>query len=238
MRFEEESLEELAQSIRQHGLVQPIVVRPLDDGTYELLAGERRLQAARRAGLEKVSALVREVGDSEALEIALVENLVREDLNPMEEARAFSILMETYGLTQEQVARRVGRDRSSVANTLRLLSLPEEVQREVAQGNLSEGHARAVLSLKDPEEQVALARAILEEGLSVRDAEARARQMVRPRAGRPRREADVFLRSAADELSRALGTKVVIKPRRRGGVIEIHYFSDEELEGLRERLRR
>ncbi|MFQ5893296.1 MAG: ParB/RepB/Spo0J family partition protein, partial [Nitrospinota bacterium] len=168
----------------------------------------------------------------------LVENLLREDLNPIEEARAFSILIETYHLSQEQVASRVGRDRSTVANTLRLLTLPPEVKEEIAQGALSEGHARAVLMLADPADQKALAGAIQEEGLSVRAAEARARRLRRPRAERPRREPDVFIQAVADEFARALGTKVVIRPRRRGGVVEIHYFSDEELEGIRSRLQR
>ncbi len=168
-----------------------------------------------------------------------MENLLREDLNPMEEARAYSILVEKYGLTQEQVAERVGKDRSTVANTLRLLSLPQGVQQEVAAGSLSEGHARAVLRVPDPEGQAALAKAIREDGLSVRAAEERAKRLLRPkRAAGVRREGDVFTKAVADELSRALGTKVIVRRRRRGGVLEIHYFSEDELEGLRERLRR
>ena len=236
--FRAEAMEELAASIRLHGVVQPIVVRPHEDGGYEILAGERRYQAARSVGLEKVPALIRPAADGEALEIALVENLLREDLNPIEEARAYSTLVETYGLTQEEVAERVGRDRSTVANTLRLLTLPEGIQQEVAVGTLSEGHARAILRLADPEGQLALARAIREEGLTVRAAEARARSAKGARAaGAPRRQ-DVFTQAVADELSRALGTKVVVRRRRRGGVVEIHYFSEDELEGLRDRLRR
>ena len=231
-------MEELAASIRLHGMVQPIIVRPLEDGSYEILAGERRFQAARRAGLEKVPALVREADDGAALEIALVENLIREDLSPIDEARAFAALIETYGLNQEQVAGRVGRSRSAVANTLRLLALPGEVQEMVSEGSLSEGHARALLRLADPGDQIALARAAKEEGLSVRATEGRAGRIRRPRAGRPPREPDVFVKAVADELARSLGTKVVIRPRRRGGVVEIHYFSVDELEGLRERLRR
>lgn len=236
--FRPEAMEELATSIRLHGMVQPIVVRPRDDGGYEILAGERRFQAARRAGLERVLALVRAADDGAALEIALVENLLREDLNPMEEARAYSILVETYGLNQEEVAERVGKDRSTVANTIRLLSLPEEVQQEVAGGSLSEGHARAILMMPDSEGQRDLAKAIREEGLSVRAAEARARRARGPKARRTAPKGDVFVQAAADELTRALGTKVVIRRRRRGGVVEIHYYSEDELEGLRERLRR
>lgn len=236
--FNSEAMEELAASIRLHGMVQPIVVRPHEDGGFEILAGERRYQAAKRAGLESVPALVRPADDGLALEIALVENLLREDLNPMEEARAYSTLIESYGLTQEEVAERVGRDRSTVANTLRLLTLPAEVQEEVAQGRLSEGHARAVLRLADRDAQMALAQAIREEGLSVRSAEARARSITKPRAQKPRPEEDVFTQAVADEFARSLGTKVIIRRRRRGGVVEIHYYSHDELEGLRERLRR
>ena len=231
-------MEELAASIRLHGMVQPIVVRPREGGGYEILAGERRFQAARRAGLDRVPALVRLADDGAALEIALVENLLREDLNAIEEARAYSILLETYGMTQEQVAERVGKDRSTVANTLRLLSLPEEIQREIASGALSEGHARAVLRMPDAEGRMSLAKAIREEGLSVRAAEARARKALQPVKPKAAREKDVFIQAVADEMARALGTKVVIRRRRRGGVMEIHYFSDEELEGLRDRLRR
>lgn len=236
--FRIEAMEELAASIRLHGMVQPIVVRPREGGGYEILAGERRFQAARRAGLDRVPALVRLADDGAALEIALVENLLREDLNPIEEARAYSILIETYGMTQEQVAERVGKDRSTVANTLRLLTLPEEIQREIASGVLSEGHARAVLRMPDAEGRMELARAIREEGLSVRAAEARARKASQPAKPKQARQRDVFIQAVADELARALGTKVVIRRRRRGGVMEIHYFSDEELEGLRDRLRR
>jgi ParB family chromosome partitioning protein len=236
--FRPEAMEELATSIRLHGMVQPIIVRPSEDGGYEILAGERRYQAARRAGLERVPALVRPADDGAALEIALVENLLREDLNPMEEARAYSILIETYGLSQEGVAERVGKDRSTVANTLRLLALPDDVQEDVASGSLSEGHARAVLMMPDAESQRALAGAILKEGLSVRAAEARARKARGAPAGRRSPERDVFVQAITDELSRALGTKVVIRRRRRGGVVEIYYYSEDELEGLRERLRR
>lgn len=236
--FRPDAMEELAASIRLHGMVQPIVVRPRDEGGYEILAGERRFLAARRAGLERVPALVRTVDDSMALEIALVENLLREDLNPLEEARAYSILIEKYGLTQEQVAERVGKDRSTVANTLRLLSLPPEIQQEIATGSLSEGHARAVLRMPDAEGQQSLARAIRDEGLSVRAAEARVRRKIQPKKVGSHQQRDVFTQAVADELSRALGTKVVVRRRRRGGVVEIHYFSEDELEGLRERLRR
>lgn len=236
--FRPDAMEELAASIRLHGMVQPIVVRPRDEGGYEILAGERRFMAARRAGLDRVPALVRTVDDSMALEIALVENLLREDLNPLEEARAYSILIEKYGLTQEQVAERVGKDRSTVANTLRLLSLPPEIQQEIATGSLSEGHARAVLRMPDAEGQQSLARAIRDEGLSVRAAEARVRRKIQPKKVGSRQQRDVFTQAVADEFSRALGTKVVVRRRRRGGVVEIHYFSDDELEGLRERLRR
>ena len=173
-------MEELAASIRLYGVIQPIVVRPLaDDGGYEIVAGARRVQAARQAGLDRIPALVRQADDGEALEVALVENLIREDLNPIEEAKAFVTLIETYGLSQEQVAERVGLDRSTVANTVRLLALPVGVQAAVARGELSGGHGRAILMLSDPDDQLALALAIQQEDLSVRAAEARARGLRR-----------------------------------------------------------
>lgn len=239
--FDDDAMEELAASIRLYGVIQPIVVRLLaDDGGHEIVAGERRVQAARQAGLDRIPAMVRQADDGEALEVALVENLIREDLNPIEEAKAFVTLIETYGLSQEQVAERVGRDRSTVANAVRLLALPVGVKAAVARGALSGGHARAILMLSDPDDQRALALAIQQEGLSVRAAEARARGLRRPKkeGARPPSQPSFFITAVSDELARALGTKVVIRPRRRGGVVEIHYFSDEELQGLRDRLQR
>ncbi len=224
-------------SIRIHGVVQPIVVRPMEEGTYEIVAGERRVKAALQAGLSLVPAVVRDTNDAESLEIALVENILREDLSPIEEARAYITLIENYGLSQEQVAERVGRDRSTVANTLRLLTLPDEIQEEIEIGGISAGHARAILMLGSPDDQKAIARAIQKEGLSVRAAEMRARKIRGPIKGGQNRQHDVFIQSIAEEFTRNLGTKVVIRPRRKGGVVEIHYFSDGELEGLRAKIR-
>ena len=166
----EDSLEELALSIKQHGLLQPIVVRKVEKG-YEIIAGERRYRAAKKAGLQKIPALVKEVSDEELLEYALIENLQREDLNPIEAAYAIRKLMESFGLTQEEVADKIGKKRSTVANLLRLLKLPEDIQEMVSDGRLTMGHARALLSLDDPEEQRRVAKEILEHSLSVRDVE-------------------------------------------------------------------
>lgn len=230
-------MEELVASIRIHGVVQPIVVRPMEEGTYEIVAGERRLRAALQAGLSLIPAVVRDADDGEALEIALVENILREDLSPIEEARAFITLIENYGLSQEEVGKRVGRDRSTVSNTLRLLTLPDELQEEIGIGGISAGHARAILMLERSDDQKALGRAIQREGLSVRATEVRARRMSGFKKGRQNRQHDVFIQSIAEEFTRNLGTRVVIRPRRKGGVVEIHYFSDEELEGLRAKIR-
>jgi len=236
-RFTNKSMEELVASIRIHGVVQPIVVRPMEEGTYEIVAGERRLRAALQAGLSLIPAVVRDADDGEALEIALVENILREDLSPIEEARAFITLIENYGLSQEEVGKRVGRDRSTVSNTLRLLTLPDELQEEIGIGGISAGHARAILMLERSDDQKALGRAIQREGLSVRATEVRARRMSGFKKGRQNRQHDVFIQSIAEEFTRNLGTRVVIRPRRKGGVVEIHYFSDEELEGLRAKIR-
>ncbi len=236
-RFTNKAMEELEASIRIHGVVQPIVVRPMEEGTYEIVAGERRLRAALQAGLSLIPAVVRDADDGEALEIALVENILREDLSPIEEARAFITLIENYGLSQEEVGKRVGRDRSTVSNTLRLLTLPDELQEEIGIGGISAGHARAILMLERSDDQKALGRAIQREGLSVRATEVRARRMSGFKKGRQNRQHDVFIQSIAEEFTRNLGTRVVIRPRRKGGVVEIHYFSDEELEGLRAKIR-
>ncbi|MCS7232924.1 MAG: ParB/RepB/Spo0J family partition protein [Synergistetes bacterium] len=166
----EESLEELANSIKQHGLLQPIIVRKVDRG-YEIVAGERRYRAAQRAGFQKIPAIVKDISDEESMEYALIENLQREDLNPIEAANALKLLMERFGLTQEEVADKIGKDRSTVANLLRLLRLPEELQNMVSEGRLTMGHARALLSLNDPEEQKRLALEVVNRSLTVREVE-------------------------------------------------------------------
>jgi ParB family chromosome partitioning protein len=236
--FAGESLAELAASIRMHGLLQPLVVRRAPGG-YQLIAGERRLRAARMAGLEEVPAIVRESDERGRMELALVENLQREDLPPLDEAEAYRTLMEEYDLTQEEVASRVGKSRSAVANTLRLLGLPEEVKERLRMGELTAGHARAVLSASGADAQVTLAREIAERGLPKSEVERLvAAERARPPASRPRAKTrrtpsmDPNWRAVAEDLTRKLGTRVRLIPRARGGTIEIEFYSAAELDRL------
>jgi len=237
--FDPEGLSELAASIRRHGILQPIVVSRTADG-YELVAGHRRVLAARLAGKTSIPAVVRdEVSDR--LELALIENLQRTDLNAIEAARAYKLLMETYDLTQEQLAERLGKSRSAVANTLRTLSAPQPLQDAVLEGKIGEGHLRALLSLPLSDALHALA-TVVAKGLSVREAEALARKMVHPtRRGRARarlRGGDPDLAQVTTELRAALGTKVEVLRGRRGGRIAIQFYSDEDFERLYELLLR
>jgi len=236
-QFDIERLAELADSMREHGVVQPLVVRTREGG-YELIAGERRLQAARQAGLKQVPVVVRECGEQEMLELALVENLQREDINCIEAGWAYRRLMEEFGLTQEQVAVRIGKSRPGVANTLRLLGLPEVVQESLLAGRISEGHGRALLALGDDGAMVVVCGRIERDGLSVREVEAIARQPSGERKQRPvsretshsKHTLDPNLRLLQDRLREALGTRVAIKPRGEGGAIEIEYYSQEDLD--------
>jgi ParB family chromosome partitioning protein len=236
--FEPQSLSELAESIREHGIIQPLIVsRPANPGSapYQLIAGERRLLAARQAGLTRVPVIVREANTRGLLELALVENLQREDLGPLEEAAAFRRLSDEFGLTQEEIASRVGRSRPAVANSLRLLSLPPEIQASLARGEITAGHARALLGIDDAEEQRQTWRRVVEGNLTVRDAEQLARR--RPAAGKsPRRKLPADLAALEETLRSALGTRVELQRGRRGGRLVIHFFSDEELEAIVERL--
>ena len=239
-QFADDGLRELADSIVEHGVLQPILVTETLDG-YQLIAGERRLRAARLAGLERIPAIVRQLADHEQLEIALVENIQRADLNPMEEADAYRQLIDEFGLSQEEVARRVGRARSSVANTLRLLDLPEEVRDAVRAGEVSEGHGRAIGSVEQPAAQAALLGAVRSRGLSVRQTEELARRLRdRPDGGPNRRAAarvpDPELERLESELRTALGTKVSLTRSRTGGRIVIEFYDDEDLGRLYERL--
>lgn len=233
-RYDENRLRELADSIRAHGLVQPIVVRRRGL-RYEIIAGERRWRAAQLAGLLKVPAVVRDVPDEQVLELSLIENIQREDLNPIEEAQAYQRLIEQLGLTQEEIARRVGRDRTSIANSLRLLRLPSEVQALIQERRISFGHAKALLGLSSAEAQKQLAQEIIARGLSVRETEAAVRRRNAALSHPTRREhalSDPHLRAAAERLSRYLGTKVRIIPGAIGGKIEIEYYSTADLERL------
>lgn len=228
VKLDEARLEELAASIRENGVLQPILVRPFGGG-YQLVAGERRLAAAQRAGLLKIPAQVRDIPDNRILEYALIENLQRESLNPVEEAQAYQRLMETTGQTQEQIALRLQKDRSTVANALRLLKLPAAVRDLVADGKLSPGHARALLaSNAGPSEMAGVAATMIEKGWSVRDAERWAQNRSKPKPA-PKMQ-DPNEAAAADRLRLALGAKVEIHSRSRdAGEIRIYYFSQEEL---------
>lgn len=231
-QFPEQGLQELAASLKSHGLLQPLVVTP-GEGGYILIAGERRWRAAQLAGLVRVPAVVHQADtDGERLALALIENLQREDLTPIEEARAFHHLRTDLGLSQEEIAERVGKDRSTVANSLRLLSLPLPVQALVDDGRLSAGHARALAGLTDPSRQEELARRCVDEGWSVRELE----RHLRPKKPSPPSKKDPETTAAEDRLTLALGTKVVIHRRRRGGEIRILFSQEAELIRLYRRL--
>jgi ParB family chromosome partitioning protein len=234
-------LEELANSVREHGVLQPLVVTGMGDGTYALIAGERRWRAARLAGLEMVPVVVKEVTSSEMLELALVENLQRSDLNPIEEAAAYRSLIEEFGLTQDDVAARVGKSRTAVTNSLRLLTLPPEVQQSLLLGLIDAGHARAILQAPDPQSQQRLMEMTVADGLSVRQVEALARSMAAAvgqeapptKALSPVEEALYDeLRVLQDRFRDALGTKVQLSRSSRGGRLVIYFYSDEELERI------
>lgn len=237
-RLAARGLEELAASIRESGLVQPILARRSGE-RYQIIAGERRWRAARLAGLARIPVTLREVADDRLLELALVENIQREELSPLEEAQAFNRLQDELGLTQEDVARKVGRDRSTVANTLRLLRLPREVKGLLEEGRLDAGHARALLALERGEEQAALGREAARKGLSVREVErlVALRRAPRGRAGAPARK-DPNTRAAEERLHAALGTRVQIARRGRGGVLRVLFANEAELNRLYELLLR
>jgi len=237
MRFDDEALERLAVSIREHGVVQPVLVRR-KGGRYELIAGERRWRAAQRAGLSTIPVIVKEVADSDLLEIALTENVQREDLNPIEEAQAYQKLIERVGLTQEALASRFGRDRSYITNYLRLLRLPDDLQRLVEDGRLSTGHARTVLGLPHIDQQRRVARHVLEKGLSVRATEALVKKHLDETPGSTRRSkshtVDPNVRAAENKLRRAFGTQVrILQGSSNGpGRIEIAFFNDMDLDRI------
>jgi ParB family chromosome partitioning protein len=228
--IDEKELDELVASIRSCGVVQPILVRSRG-GKYELICGERRLRAAAKAGLASIPAIVREASDREILEWSLVENLQREGLNPLEEARAYERLVKDFDLTQSQIAERVGKSRATVANALRLLGLPEEILQHLATGRITGGHARAILMLEEQDAQVALCHKILKGGLTVRQAEREARYIAEGgRRKRPSRQIrDPHLAALEQELAHCLGTRVRVKRGRRVGRIEIEFYSDEDL---------
>lgn len=230
--FDEAGLDELARSLRTQGLLQPVVVRPLSDGRFELIAGERRWRAAQRAGIHQIPVVVRDVPDEKLLELALIENLQREELNAIEEAEAYRILVDDLELTQNEVAERVGKQRTTVANALRLLNLPEAVKNMVRGRHISMGHARALLALEDAKAIEALAQRVVTEGLSVRQVESWAKRPAgsKPRPGRPTLLVDPNVAAAETALQRILGTKVRIAGNGAVGRVEIHYHSADELD--------
>lgn len=238
--FDEEKLEELAASIKEHGLIQPVVLRKAERG-YEIVAGERRWRACRIIGIKEIPCIVKELSDEENMLLAIIENMQREDLNPIEEAEGLKQMIDTYGLTQEEVSRSVGKSRPYIANSLRLLKLPEDIMRYLSEGQLSAGHAKALAGVDDEKMQLWFAEEIIKKGLSVRQLE----KMIRE--GKPKRRVsaiakgkDADVKKVEDDLKNALGTKVVLNQNKKGnkGKIEIEFYSKEELERLIELLKK
>ena len=235
VHVDDAKIDDLARSIRTNGIIQPIVVRKVD-GAYEIVAGERRWRAAQRAGLLRVPVVVRDIPDDRLLAAALIENIQREDLNPIEEAQAYRRLGDDFHLTQEQIADAVGKDRSSVANYVRLLRLPHEIRENVAAGTLSMGHARAVLALTDEAAQLRLARDVVAKQLSVRETEVLVKKAAAPPPKREEPEKDVHTRAAEEKMRFALGTRVRIVRKGKGGRLEIDFASEDELHRIYEQL--
>jgi len=235
--FDEEQLDELRESIETHGVLEPIIVRPVK-GRYEVVVGERRWRASQLAGLKSIPAVVRSLSDKETMEIALVENLQREDLNPLEEAEAYRRLMVEFDLTQEEVAARVGKKRSTIANRLRLLELDEEIRLEIETGRLSAGHAKVLLGVADKAKRSKLARRVIEEGLSVRALEEATKEQEATVEGQPRAtkrralRVDPLLQDVEDRLQRSLGTKVRVVQNGKRGRIEISFYGPDDMERL------
>jgi ParB family chromosome partitioning protein len=235
--FGESELAELAQSIKEKGVIQPILVTKTKDG-FQLIAGERRWRAAQKAGLDKIPALIRDVSPAEALQIALIENIQRQDLNPIEEAAAYHELLQEFNFTQEALSARIGKNRTTIANFLRLLKLPDDVQRDIIDGRLSAGHARVLVSIDSPSIQRKIRDLVIKRSLSVRQTEALAKRFLasrRPEAIRD--EIDSYLESLVNNLQDSLGTKVAIERKGKKGRIIIEFYSDDELGRLVERLR-
>ena len=234
-RFDQEALADLAESIRIHGIIQPLTVRRLSTGYYQIIAGERRWRAAKLAGLTEVPAVIMEADDRKVMELGLIENLQREDLNPAEEARGYQTLMEEYGLTQEQVAQQMGKSRPAIANTLRLLALPEDIMKLVEEGQLSAGHARAILGAPTPAMQRQAAKKVVEGQLSVRQTEALIKALQKQAQEKPKpagEDLSLYLGELEKDLSGRLGRKVKIAHRGKRGKIELEYYDSQDLEGL------
>lgn len=234
--FDPEKLETLSDSIKKYGVLQPIVVKKLDNGFYKIIAGERRWRASKLAGLAKIPVVVRDYDDQETMEIALVENLQREDLNPFEEARGYRELMDIFSLTQEQVAKKVGKSRSAVANSIRLLTLGDEIKEMVLQKELTVGHVRAILATEKEEVQLAVARRIVSEGLTVRQTEVLIKSLLQEKKKKKENpvneEMNRYLLSLEKKLSKSLGTKVTIQNKKNRGKIQIEYYNNDDFERI------
>ena len=240
-RFDDEALSDLTESVRTHGIIQPLTVRRLSSGYYQIIAGERRWRAAKAAGLKEVPAVIIEADDRKVMELGLIENLQRQDLNPIEEANGYKVLMEDYGLTQEEVSLRVGKSRPAVTNALRLLALPDPVLQLLEEGRLSAGHARALLGSSNKSDQRALAQRIIDEGLSVRQTEALVKKLAQAKKEPAPTSPDtdpykIYRDAAAKDLSDRFGRKVSIVPGANQGKIELEYYDDNDLNALLELL--
>lgn len=234
-KFDKEKIEALAVSIKENGLIQPIIVTPSKNGMYKIVAGERRWRASKKAGLKEIPVVVREYSDEQIAQIALIENLQREDLNPIEEALGYKTLLDEFNLTQELVSKRIGKSRSAIANSMRLLSLEDQIQKLLISGEISSGHARAILSVDDNELRLALSKRIIEDNLNVRQAESLAKQLQKktPSKKPVKKSAyDIELESIQNTLSSSLGTKVKISHTDKKGKIEIEYYGNDDLERI------
>ena len=232
--FDDDKLEELVTSIRENGILQPVVVQKSETG-YELVAGERRWRASKKAGLKKIPAMIREVSDTKALELAIIENIHRQDLNPIEEAEAYKRLAEDFSLTQEMIAEKVGKSRAAIANILRLLNLSRNIQENLISGKLSMGHARALLGLDNTGQMQAMCQEILKHGLTVRQTESKINRLKKPeilKLASSMKKKNIFIRDLEKELERKLGTKVEVSPKKNGGKLVVSYYSDDDLERI------
>ena len=232
--FDDDKLEELVTSISENGILQPVVVQKSDTG-YELVAGERRWRASKKAGLKKIPAMIREVSDTKALELAIIENIHRQDLNPIEEAEAYKRLAEEFSLTQEMIAEKVGKSRAAIANILRLLNLSRNIQENLISGKLSMGHARALLGLENNGQMHAMCQEILKQGLTVRQTESKVNRLKKPemlKLASSMKKKNIFIRDLEKELERKLGTKVEVSPKKTGGKLVVSYYSDDDLERI------
>ena len=232
--FDDDKLEELVTSIRENGILQPVVVQKSETG-YELVAGERRWRASKKAGLKKIPAMIREVSDTKALELAIIENIHRQDLNPIEEAEAYKRLAEDFSLTQAMIAEKVGKSRAAIANILRLLNLSRNIQENLISGKLSMGHARALLGLDNTGQMQAMCQEILKQGLTVRQTESKVNRLKKPeilKLASSMKKKNIFIRDLEKELERKLGTKVEVSPKKNGGKLVVSYYSDDDLERI------